>query len=237
MMMGESSNDECCMCDDVWTDGQMGWLLCDTDGCANTVCPKCTSSLSLLVSDLFYCPTCAGSGNSAAATMGGAIATAVAAIVELEKLPLSFNTTKHILSNLVKYPNEVKYRKLRLENKAVRELVDLEPVLNILTSIGFVRSHCTRQRKSKSVNDKANRLPPTEQVLQLDGPLPASQINELLQIMNSMGPDADLDDDATSKSEDRKNTSKMDNEKRKQSSIASEESVKKTKQDDEQHSE
>jgi hypothetical protein len=34
-----------------------------------------------------------------------------------------------------------------------------------------------------------------------------------------------------------KNTSKMDNEKRKQSSIASEESVKKTKQDDEQHSE
>jgi hypothetical protein len=189
-----------------------------------------------LVSDLFYCPTCAGSGNSAAATIGGAIATAVSAIVELEKLPLSYNTTKQILSNLVNHPNEAKYRKLRLENKAVRELVDLEPVLNILTSIGFVRLNCARQRKLKDVNDKANGLPPTEQVLQLNGPLPESQINELLQIMNSLGPDADHDDDATS-TEDRKNTSKMDNEKRKQPSIASEESVKKKKRDDEQHPE
>jgi hypothetical protein len=166
--------------------------------------------------------------------MGGAIATAVSAIVELEKLPLSFNTTKQILSNLVNYPNEVKYRKLRLENKAVRELVDFEPVLNILTSIGFVRSNCARQAKSKYVHCG---LPPTEQVLQLNGPLPESQINELLQIMNSLGPDAGHDDDATSTSADKKNISKMDNEKRKQSSIASEESVKKKKRDDEQHSE
>jgi hypothetical protein len=124
-------------------------------------------------------------------------------------------------------------RKLRLENKAVRELVDLEPVLNILTSIGFVRSNCERQAKSKDVHCG---LPPTEQVLQLNGPLPESQINELLQIMNSLG-DADHDDDATSTSEDRKNISKMDNEKRKQSSVESEESVKKKKRDDEQHSE
>lgn len=55
--------------------------------------------------------------------------------------------------------------------------------------------------------------------------------------MNSLGPDADHDNDATSTLEDRKNKSKMDNEKRKQSSIVSEDSVKKKKRDDEQHSE
>ena len=94
--IGESSDDDCCVCGDVWTEGQHGWLLCDAGGCENTVCPKCASTLSLSVSELFYCPMCAGSGQSAAATAGGAVATAVAACAELENLPLSFKTTKRI---------------------------------------------------------------------------------------------------------------------------------------------
>ena len=137
--IGENSSDECCMCGDVWTEGQQGWILCDSEnGCENTVCAKCATALNCSVSELFYCPICAGSGQSAAATAGGAVATAVAACAELEKLPLSFEATKKILTNLLHHPDDPKYRKLRLENKSVRQLVDLEPVLNILSSVGFV---------------------------------------------------------------------------------------------------
>lgn len=57
---GEDSNDECCICGTEWTVGSHGWVLCDTSGCPNTVCPACTSKLSLSVSELFYCPQCAG---------------------------------------------------------------------------------------------------------------------------------------------------------------------------------
>lgn len=72
------------------------------------------------------------------------MATAVAACAELEKLPLLFKATRKILSNLVSKPDEMKYRRLRLENKAVKELIDLEPVLNILSSVGFTRKQCKR---------------------------------------------------------------------------------------------
>lgn len=181
---GEDSNDECCICGDEWAEGHEGWVLCDTHGCENTVCPKCTSTLSLSVSELFYCPLCSGSGQSAAATAGGAVATAVAACTALEKLPLSFNAVQKILSNLLHNPDEPKYRKLRLENRYVKELCDLEPVLNILTSVGFVRTHCARQNKKK--NTKAD-LPPTEEVLLLEGTL-GTHVNELLQILNGLSP-------------------------------------------------
>lgn len=196
--MEETSNDECCICDDGWCEGQRGWLLCDVEGCENTVCPKCTSTLSLSVSELFYCPMCAGSGRSAAAAMGGSIAAAVAACVELEKLPLSFRTTKQILSNLMKNPEDAKYRKLRLENKAVKELVDLEPVLNILTSIGFVRKNCARDIMSHMtiVNQAEVLLQPMENVLLLEGPLQTAQINGLLKIMGALALDADGEPDA-----------------------------------------
>ena len=97
-MIGGNNNtvgdDECCICGAEWVEGQQGWVLCDSNTCENTVCKSCTSTLDLLVSDQFYCPMCSGSGESAAATAGGAISTAVAACLELEKLPLSFKQYK-----------------------------------------------------------------------------------------------------------------------------------------------
>lgn len=109
------------------------------------------------------------------------MATAVAACTELEKLPVSFKTTQKILTNLLNHPDEAKYRKLRLENKSVKQLVDLWPVLNILTSVGFARTQCARQTKNNHVH-----LPPKEEVLLLEGPVPATQVNDLLQIMNGL---------------------------------------------------
>ena len=200
--VGENSSDECCVCGDSWTEGQTGWILCDApQGCDSTVCKKCTASLSLSVGELFYCPLCAGSGQSAAAAVGGAVAAAVIACTELEKLPLSFATTTKILTNLRDKPDEPKYRKLRLENKSVKELVDLEPVLNILTSVGFARTNVARQTKRS--NDSNANLPPTEEVLLLEGPVPKDTVKELLDILNGLskgkGDDEDTDGDANGK--------------------------------------
>jgi hypothetical protein len=169
-----------------WTEGAAGWVLCD--GCENVVCPVCTTSLGLLVSDLFYCPPCSGSGQSAAATVGGAVATAVAACAELEALPLSFKAVQRILSNLSKNPDEVKYRRLRLENPAVRKYVDLDPVLRILTSIGFVRTEEERSVDNGPSSDKSK--PPVEQVLVLEGDVDECQINELLEILDGLSPES-----------------------------------------------
>jgi hypothetical protein len=115
------------------------------------------------------------------------------ACVELEKLPLSFRTTKQILSNLLKSPAEAKYRKLRLEYKAVKDLVDLEPVLNILTSVGFVRKNCARDIQSNTMkSNQTEVLLPTENLLLLEGPIQTAQINELLKVMGAMEPDAKI---------------------------------------------
>mmetsp|Transcript_26094 Transcript_26094/g.75342 ORF Transcript_26094/g.75342 Transcript_26094/m.75342 type:complete len:266 (-) Transcript_26094:141-938(-) len=177
---GEDSNDECCICGNDWTEGAAGWVLCDT--CENVVCPVCTTSLGLIVSDLFYCPPCSGAGQSAAATVGGAVATAVAACTELETLPLSFKAVQRILSNLCKSPDEVKYRRLRLENPSVRKYVDLDPVLRILTSIGFVRTEEERAVEEGSQSDR----PPVEQILVLEGDVDVGQIKELLEILDGL---------------------------------------------------
>ena len=192
--VGENSNDECYMCGEEWIEGKNGWVLCDT--CENTVCPQCVSSLSLSVSELFFCPVCAGSGNSAAATAGATVVSAVAACSELEKLPLSFKATQKILSNLLKSPDEPKYKKLRIgENKKVRELLDYEPVLNILTSVGFARKQCPRESKS-SENDTKTTLP-TEEVLILEGEVPFSQIRDLLNILDGLTPQTPTNDEAS----------------------------------------
>ena len=206
MLGGDNTvgDDECCICGAEWNEGQQGWVLCDSHTCENTVCRKCTSKLSLLVSEQFYCPICSGSGESAAATVGGEISTAVAACLQLEKLPLSFSTVQKILTNLQQYPDEQKYRKLRLENKSVKELCDLEPVLNILTSVGFVRTHCARQSKKKKNTD--TDLPPTEEVLLLEGPVPTTQVNELLQILNGLSSGDDTNIDSKISSEKDKDT-------------------------------
>lgn len=191
--LGENSNDECCMCGEEWHEGKKGWVLCDTTECENTVCQNCTTSLSLSVSELFYCPLCAGSGNSAAATAGATVVSAVHACSELEKLPLSFKATQKILSNLLKSPEDPKYRKLRIaENKKVKELLDFAPVLNILTSIGFARKHC--QRQSKSENETGSTMP-TEEVLILEGEVPTSQIRDLLNILEGLTPQTPNEND------------------------------------------
>jgi hypothetical protein len=182
--VGENSNDECCMCGEVWHEGGKGWVLCDTADCENTVCQSCTTLLSLSVSELFYCPLCAGSGNSAAAAAGATVVSAVAACSELEKLPLSFIATQQILSNLLKAPEEPKYRKLRIaENKKVKELLDYEPVLNILTSVGFTRKHCPREQQ---IEDET--ITPTEELLILEGEVPISQVRDLLNILEGLTP-------------------------------------------------
>ena len=168
-----------------WTEGAAGWVLCDS--CENVVCPLCTTSLGLLVSDLFYCPPCSGSGQSAAATVGGAVATAVAACAELEALPLSFKAVQRILTNLRKSPDEIKYRRLRLENPAVKKLVDLDPVLRILTSIGFVRKEEERSvAEEGSKSDDKSGKPPVEQVLVLEGDADIGQIKDLLEILDGL---------------------------------------------------
>ena len=183
-----------------WTEGAAGWVLCDA--CENVVCPLCTTSLGLLVSDFFYCPPCSGSGQSAAATVGGAVATAVAACAELEALPLSFKAVQRILTNLSKSPDEIKYRRLRLENPAVKKYVDLAPVLRILTSIGFVRKEEERsvEEGSQSSDDKSNNKPPVEQVLVLEGDVDVGQIRDLLNILDGLSSESG-DANATSKAE------------------------------------
>lgn len=182
---GGNSNDECCMCGEEWNECKKGWVLCDTSHCENTVCDRCTTLLSLSVSELFYCPLCAGSGNSAAATAGATVVSAVTACSELAKLPLSFKATRKILTNLARSPEEPKYRKLRIgENKKVKELLDFEPVLNILSSVGFVRKSCPRE---KTNNTETNLC--TEEVLVLEGEVPTSQIGELLSILESLAPE------------------------------------------------
>jgi hypothetical protein len=117
--------------------------------------------------------------------VGGSIATAISAISELEKLPLSFKAIKRILSNLVSKPDEMKYRKLRLENKAVKELLDLEPVVNILASVGFTRELCDRVVSETDTNTTN----PKEEVLILEGAVPIDQINELLEIFDGLSND------------------------------------------------
>ena len=121
--------------------------------------------------------------------MGGAVATAVAACTELEALPLSFKAVQKILSNLSKSPEEVKYRRLRLENPAVRKYCDLDPVLRILTSIGFVRKEEERAVEEGSQSDK----PPVEQVLVLEGDVDVGQIKELLEILDGLSPENNVD--------------------------------------------
>jgi len=187
-----ASNDECCMCGQEWTEGEKGWVLCDSTSCENTVCASCTQNLGLIVSDLSYCPPCSGSGQSAAATVGGAVATAVAACAELERLPLSMKAVEKILTNLSKAPEDPKYRKLRLENKAVKKYIDLEPVLRILTSIGFVRRE--EERRGSAVADKGHSseshpMPPVEQVLILEGSVDVGQIKELIKILDGLMPE------------------------------------------------
>ena len=152
--------------------------------------------------------------------MGGAVATAVAACTELEALPLSFRAVQKILSNLSKCPDEVKYRRLRLENPAVRKYCDLDPVLRILTSIGFVRKEEERVVEEGSQTDK----PPVEQVLVLEGDVDVGQIKELLEILDGLSSENNVDrtkvEEANVKKNDDGSTGNASSEGKEESDIA-----------------
>jgi hypothetical protein len=120
---------------------------------------------------MFYCPLCSGSGQSAAATVGGVIATAVAVCSELESLPLSQKAIKAILRNLIKQPDNPKYRKLRLNNPKVKNLLDLDPCRRILTLIGF------SQQKLQN-----------EAILVLQGSVNIHEVQQLLDILDGLSP-------------------------------------------------
>jgi len=152
--------------------------------------------------------------------VGGAVATAVAACTELEALPLSFKAVQKILSNLSQSPDEVKYRRLRLENPAVRKYCDLDPVLRILTSIGFVRKEEERAVEEGSQTDK----PPVEQVLVLEGDVDVGQIKELLDILDGLSPENNIDrakvEEANVKKNDDGSTGNASSEGKEESGIA-----------------
>jgi len=179
--IGESSEDESCLCGKLWTPDQPGWPLCDTPNCPNTVCAQCAQIHQLIVSELFFCPPCAGSGQSAAATVGGAVATAVAALSSaLERLPMSRATLRKILDNIQQHPRDPKFRRLRLENRSIKEYIDLEPVRRILTSIGFV------QKEEPRVNTKEGVLPPTESFLVLEGDFDVDFVREIIDVLDGL---------------------------------------------------
>ena len=99
----DQSNDDCLLCGAIYC-GEAGWPLCDTPGCANVCCASCVATTGLSVGDLFYCPACAGGGESAAAVAGGALTAATLGLVDLSKMPLSLKALrsvvkKHIIIN------------------------------------------------------------------------------------------------------------------------------------------
>ena len=170
---GENSNDECCLCGELWLPSSKGWPLCDTPDCENVCCSNC--SQALIVSEVFYCPPCAGAGRNAAAAVGGAVATTVKVCSELEKLPLSQNAIKTILRNLLKDPENLKFRKLRLNNPKVKSLLDIDPCRRLLTFVGF--------------SDKQDSET-HEPLLLLEGKVDMEEVKQLLDIMESLSDDS-----------------------------------------------
>ena len=174
--IGENSDDECCLCGKLWEPYCTGWPLCDTPNCPNVCCTDC--SRALIVSDQFYCPMCSGSGQSAAATVGGAVASVVQVCNEIDSLPLSQKAIKSILRNLIKHPEDEKYRRLRLNNPRVKSLLDLDPCRRLLSQIGFVE---TTDELPNNNNDN-NKEP----VLLLEGSVDAKEVQQLLDIFEGV---------------------------------------------------
>lgn len=171
--IGENSNDECCLCGQLWLPSSRGWPLCDSSDCENVCCSDC--SQALIVSEVFYCPPCAGAARNAAATVGGAVATTVKVCSELEKLPLSQKAIKTILRNLLKDPENLKFRKLRLNNPKVKSLLDIDPCRRLLTFVGF----------SEKQDSETH-----EPLLLLEGKVNMEEVKQLLEIMESLSDDS-----------------------------------------------
>eukprot|EP00980_Cylindrotheca_fusiformis_P000982 scaffold265_cov131-Cylindrotheca_fusiformis.AAC.17 len=173
---GEDSNDECFLCGKLWDPSCKGWPLCDA--CPNTCCTECASVLIVGDGD-FYCPSCTSNGQSAAAAVGGAIASAVRVCSQIiDELPVSAKAIQTILRNLQKDPNNPKYRKLRLRNKKVQELLDLDPCRRVLTMVGFTE---TMQPSATSQSDDEPML-----VLLDDHRVDAGELQQLLDIFEGL---------------------------------------------------
>ena len=69
--------------------------------------------------------------------------------------------------------------------------MDLEPVLNILTCVGFSRKEIPRQlqTRGKKGGGEDYNIPTTEEVLILEGHVPMSQVKELLEILEGLSPE------------------------------------------------
>ena len=131
----DGSNDDCLLCGAIYC-GEAGWPLCDTPGCANVCCASCVANTGLSVGDLFYCPACAGGGESAAAVAGGALTAATLGLVDLSKMPLSLKALRSVVKNARN--DDPKYRRLRLANPKVARALDVPPARRCLATLGFV---------------------------------------------------------------------------------------------------
>ena len=131
----DQSNDDCLLCGAIYC-GEAGWPLCDTPGCANVCCASCVATTGLSVGDLFYCPACAGGGESAAAVAGGALTAATLGLVDLSKMPLSLKALRSVVKNARN--DDPKYRRLRLANPKVARALDVPPARRCLATLGFV---------------------------------------------------------------------------------------------------
>ena len=131
----DASNDECLLCGAVYC-GEQGWPLCDTPGCPNTCCTRCVQAAGLSVGDLFYCPECAGAGESAAAVAGGALTAATLGLVDLSKMPRSLKALRRVVGNV--RGEDPKFRRLRLANANVARALDVPPARRCLATLGFV---------------------------------------------------------------------------------------------------
>ena len=131
----DGSNDDCLLCGAIYC-GEAGWPLCDTPGCANVCCASCVATTGLSVGDLFYCPACAGGGESAAAVAGGALTAATLGLVDLSKMPLSLKALRSVVKNVRN--DDPKYRRLRLANPKVARALDVPPARRCLATLGFV---------------------------------------------------------------------------------------------------
>ena len=131
----DQSNDDCLLCGAIYC-GEAGWPLCDTPGCANVCCASCVATTGLSVGDLFYCPACAGGGESAAAVAGGALTAATLGLVDLSKMPLSLKALRSVVKNARN--DDPKYRRLRLANPKGARALDVPPARRCLATLGFV---------------------------------------------------------------------------------------------------
>ena len=92
---------------------------------------------------------------------------------------MSQATLRKILKNLQDHPTDPRFRRLRLENKSIKEYIDLEPVRRILESIGFCQKEEMRQKAKAG-------FPPTEQVLVLEGDVDVDLVKDLADVMDGL---------------------------------------------------